>query len=380
MFGRSVKPPQPVARPPAGLGQPTQVSITDVAPCRKTLRIHVSREVVTPVRATVLAEVQREAVLPGFRKGKAPADLVARQYASRIQEESLQRVTRQVLEQAVTDHHLKPVGPFELGAVNVTETDGLSLEATVEVEPAFTLSAYKGIPLAEDSVEVSAQDVEEGLAKLQESMAQLVPGPEGGPKERKLPAIDDELAKDLGHESLEKLRAHVEAKLREQHRARAAQERDATLCEELLTRHRFEVPPGLVSHQTERLTRDFKVRLLLSGMPEEQVEVEAAKFTEQLRTSAQRHVKLSFILDRIAEQEGVTITQDELVGRLWQLAQRWKKDPTEVRKIFDERGLWPSVVSTLRQEKTMALVRSAAAVTPPVRAGSPRSHEQGGSV
>ncbi|MBI2495043.1 MAG: hypothetical protein HYW10_00510, partial [Candidatus Omnitrophica bacterium] len=110
------------------------------------------------------------------------------------------------------------------------------------------------------------------------------------------------------------------------------------------------------------LTRDFKVRLLLAGTPEEQLNEEVAKFTAQLRTSAERHVKLAFILERIATQESIAVTQDELVGRLWQLAQRWKKDPAEVRKILDAQQLWPSVASAIRQEKTITFLMSAAAI------------------
>ena len=159
------------------------------------------------------------------------------------------------------------------------------------------------------------------------------------------------------------LKEHVAAKLLEQQRAAQAQGLEAALCDELLARHPFEVPPRLVAHQTERLTRDFKVRLLLSGVPEEELDGRVTQFAEQLRTSAARHVKLGFILERIAAQESVTVTQDEPVKRLWQLAQRWKKDPAQVRQVFDAQGLWPSVVSAIRQEKTMTVLLSAASIT-----------------
>ena len=81
-----------------------------------------------------------------------------------------------------------------------------------------------------------------------------------------------------------------------------------------------------------------------------------------MRTSAERRVKLGFILDRIADDEKVDVNQEELVSRLWQMAQRWKKDPAEVRKIFDAQGLWPSVVTSIRQEKTVSLLLGAAAI------------------
>ena len=360
-------------RKPARPSEPsTKVSITETAPCQKSLRLHVGLETIAPVRTSVLAEFQRDATLPGFRKGKAPVDLIERQYAKSIQEETLQRVTRQAIEETAQAHGLKPVGPFEVKTANFSETDGLILEAMVEVEPSFELGHYQGIPLKRQPVEVTAQDLDEALAKLQGSMAKLVPAGEGRPKERQLPSLDDEFAKDLGFGNLEKLKEHVGAKLREQKHAAVSQALEAALCDELLSRHTFQVPSHLVSHQTQRLTRDFKVRLLLSGMSEEQVNQEAAKFTEQLRTSAQRHVKLGFILDRIAAAESITVTQDELVARLWQLAQRWKKDPAQVRKIFDAEGLWPSVVSAVRQEKTVALLLSAATLDEGIAEKTPK--------
>ena len=336
--------------------------ITDTAPCEKAIRLQVGHEAIAPVRAAVLEEFQRTATLPGFRKGKAPADLIARQYAEPIQRETLHRVTQQAIEETAKAHRLKPVGPFELKKADLTEQDGLLLEAVVEVEPEFALGAYKGIPLARPSVEVTAAEVENALGTLQESMARLAPSAEGT-KERQVPLLDDELAKDLGFDTLPKLSAHVEAKLREQKRAAAQQALEAALCDELVKRHAFQVPPRLVSHQAERLTRDFKARLLLAGTPEEKLEEKLGKFTEGLRTSAERHVKLAFIMDRIAAQEQVTLAQDELLSRLWQLAQRWRKDPTEVRKILDAQQLWPSVASAIRQEKTMALLLKSAVLS-----------------
>jgi FKBP-type peptidyl-prolyl cis-trans isomerase (trigger factor) len=340
-----------------------KIQITDTAPCEKSLRVTLGPDAVEPVRTEVLAEFQKAAALPGFRKGKAPAEMVRQQYAQGIEDETLQRVTRRTLEETAKAHQLKPVGPFEVSQAQFSHEGGLTLEAKVEVEPAFPLGAYKGIPLTRGSIEVSPDAVDKALAKLQDSMAQLVPAKEGGgQKERQVPVLDDELAKDLGHETLPKLRAHVEAKLREQMQAARDEALESALCGELLKRHPFQVPAKLVGHQTDRLTREFKARLLLSGMTEEQVGAEVAKFTEQLRTNAERRVKLSFVLDRIAEEEKIGVTQDELVKRLWELSHRWKKDPADVRKMFDAEGLWPSVVSSIRQEKTIAMLLSAAAV------------------
>jgi len=221
------------------------------------------------------------------------------------------------------------------------------------VEPEVALAAYRGIRLTRPDLAPRPEETEQALTALQDSMAELVPAGEGKPKEKRLPALDDEFAKDVGFENLEQLKAHVEATLRERKAPQQRQALEQTLCDELLRCHTFEVPSRLVARQTERLTRDFQVRLLLAGRSEEQVKKELVTYTEQLRTNAIRHVKLSFLLERIAEQEGLSVTQDEVVDRLWKLAKRWGKDPVEVRRLLDAQGLWPSVLSAIRQEKTI---------------------------
>ena len=372
MFRKAPRPDAPA--PAKGQGGSPAVSVTDAAPCRKSVKLHVGLETIAPIRMTVLGEVRKETTLAGYRKGKAPAEMVEKQFAKTIQDETLHRAMKQALEQATKDHALKPVGPFEVSRANFSESEGLSIEATVEVEPSFTLAGYQGITLSRPPAEVTAEDVEQALAQLRESMAQLVPSEQAdAPKVRKVPALDDELAKDLGFEGVPKLREHVEAKLREQKKAAQNHALEGALCDALLARHTFQVPASMVAHQTERLTDEFKVRLALSGTPEEKLAEETAKFTEQLRTNAERYVKLHFILDRIAEQESLEVTQDELVGKLWELAQRWRKDPAEVRKTLDAQGLWGSIASAIRQEKTVARVLSAAAISESAGATPPKS-------
>ena len=337
------------------------LTVTDHSPesCRRRLQITLAAAAIAPVREAVVKEFQKDATIAGFRKGKAPRELVERHHSEQIREELIRRLTRHSLEQAVEERRLKPVGPFEISQVTLDDK-GLALDAQVEVEPEFALGGYRKIPLKRAPLFVSPEELQKALGQLQESAAQLVPTADGQSKERRIPALDDEFAKDVGFETLEKLKAHLEAKGREQKQALQRQQLEQSLCDALLSRQPFEVPAGLVARQTERLTRDFFVRLLMSGRSEDEAKKELEGYTEGLRTSAARHVKLSFILDRIAEQEKISVAQHELVDRLWTLARQWGKDPGQVRKLLDERGLWPSVLSSIRQDKTISWLMSQA--------------------
>jgi len=336
------------------------VEVSQPAPCQQAFRITLAPEGVRPMRDVVVQEFQKEAALAGFRKGKAPRELVERHFLDQIREETLRRLTRQVFERVTAERHLKPVGPFEVTRVDFDDLKGLALEARVEVEPEFRLVDYRGIRLVKPAVAISADEIAQAMARLQESVAELVPVGEDKPKEKRLPALDDEFAKDVGFDTLAQLRAHLDAKLREQKTAEQAQALEQGLFEALLARHQFDVPPGLVTKHTARLTRDFQTRLLLTGLPDEQVTAELTKYTEHLHANAMRHVKLAFLLERIAEQEALSVTQDELVARLWNLASRWGKEPGEVRRLLDAQGLWPSVVSSIRRDKTVEFLLSVA--------------------
>lgn len=341
-----------------------EVSIKDTGPCQKSVRLFVSLERIQPVREAVLKGFQKEASIPGFRKGKAPANLIEKRYAQNIQEETMQRVMQQSLEQAAKDNDLHPIGPFEVSKADFNETKGLEVEARVEVEPTFKLSEYKKIAITRQPITIGPEDVDKGLEQLQESMAKMVPSEKPDqPKERKVPLIDDELAKDLGFEKLDKLKEHVEQKLREQKKAVQSQALESGIYEELLRRNEFGVPQRLIDNQTERLVQDFKMRLMLSKVPEEKANEEMVKYDQRLRTDAEQMVKIYFILDRIATKESISVTQDEMLAKLWELSERWRKDPAQVRKTLDEQKMWPSIVSNIRREKTVEFLLAQADIS-----------------
>ena len=269
---------------------PLSVTIDEPEPCRRTVAIRLAMAAVHPVRQEIVAQFQKDAQLPGFRKGKAPVELVEQKYGDSIREETKQRLARQVLNQVTTERKLRPVGPFAVSRLELDETKGLELDAQVEIEPEFELSTYRQIPLAKIPVAVSAQDVEQALEQLRESMAKLVPTGQGDAKEKQVPALDDELAKDIGVPTLAELREHVQAKLAEQKRRQQSQQLEQALCDELVKRHSFDVPQGLVQRQAQRLAKEFQVRLLMSGYAEEHVKEQLAHYTEQMKTNAASHV------------------------------------------------------------------------------------------
>ena len=339
-----------------------KVTAKTTAPCQQRLEIHLPPQDVTEAYDAVYAQIQREAVIPGFRKGKAPRDLLAKQHSQTAREEVLKRLIGGGIEQATQERHWHLVGRCDVSDVALDDATGLKFVAEVEVAPEIKLGAYKAITLQRPAVTVTDEDVARALAMLQERHAEMTPTGSGEQKEKQVPALDDAFAKDRGFETLEALRAKVRLDLtthRQQESRRAVEEQ---LFATLLHQSPFQVPPSLVQRQAERLKQHLTTRLLMSGLAEAQIQPELAKLEQEFGTNAERQVQIRFLLDRIAEQEHIAVSQEELVRQLWSLARRTRQDPSTLRRQLDEQGAWEGLAAEVRYEKTVDFLLKAAKI------------------
>ena len=330
-----------------------KVEAKTIAPCQHRLSVSLPPETVAGAYDDVYRDIGREAVIPGFRKGKAPRDLLQQHHAQAAREEVLKRLIGDGLDRAARERKLRLTGECRIADVQLDERAGLRFTAEVEVEPEVPLGAYKGLALRRPSAEVGDGDVAQALAALQEHRAELAPTGAGEEKTKQVPVLDDAFAKDVGFPTLEALRQRLRHDLETQRRTESRQVVEQHLYDALLLQSQFDVPPSLVAHQVERLRRNVAMRLLVNGVAEEQVKQEIAKLDQDLATNAQRQVKIRFILDRIAEAERLSVTREELVGQLWTIAQRSRQDPGALRKRLDAQGGWEALAAEVRYEKTM---------------------------
>jgi len=117
-------------------------------------------------------------------------------------------------------------------------------------------------------------------------------------KERRLPEIDDEFAKETGFETLEAMRSKLASDATEETERIMKERREDQIFKQLLELHPFDPPPVLVA---ERI-RYLLARLRIPDTPEARQEVES---------KAAEHVRLDIILDAIAEKEEISISDEE---------------------------------------------------------------------
>ncbi len=186
-------------------------------------------------------------------------------------------------------------------------------------------------------------------------------------KEKKLPLIDDELAKDFGHDSLDSLRQKVKDGIVKAKKDKAAGEQKAKLLDTLVKAHEFDIPETMLEHELHTLVVNEKHRKQPQGGQAAAGEIvpdDDEKLSEELRPKAEHNVKATILLDMIAEKEGVSVTEEELKARISLLARHLQTTPEAVINLFmtkDEslEGLRHSI----RDEKVLDLILSKAEIT-----------------
>jgi trigger factor len=217
-----------------------------------------------------------------------------------------------------------------------------------------------------DVVDITLPEVEDGQIKDDSSKGDRLKITIKEVKEKKLPEIDNELAKDFGHESLEILRGKVQEGLRKSKADGAAGKQKGQLLEKLVELHSFDIPESLLSKELEDLVANEKNSKGPAGTPEP---AEAAKdddtaLAESLKPKAIHNVKAAILLDVIADREKVAVTEDEIKTRINLLARHFQATPDAIINLFVTRdGSLENLSRTIRDEKVLDLILSKAEIT-----------------
>jgi trigger factor len=171
---------------------------------------------------------------------------------------------------------------------------------------------------------------------------------------KELPRLDDEFAKDHGEcDTLAALRARV----RQQLEAAALREADgalrATLVEQLVSAHELEVPHSMVERRTELLVEEFLDSLGPRRPPASREADLRARLHDELHTRAHQQVKAGLVLEAIARQERLTVSDDELDGQIERIVERAGKARERLRALYREPAARMRFRAQLLQERAL---------------------------
>ncbi len=178
-----------------------KVTVEDVSPVQKRMKVELPVETVSKAFADVYNEYRKTASIRGFRKGKAPNTILAREYGPQIKGDVLEKLIQQTISDAIEEAGVIMVlEPLLEDAGDLNERNPFTYSVLMDIVPEFELGEYKGLKLVKPPVEVTDEELEEQLQALRRNFGTVEPLDEDRPVQDGDIAIIDITAEVDGEE------------------------------------------------------------------------------------------------------------------------------------------------------------------------------------
>ena len=379
--------------------------------------------------------------IPGFRKGKAPFNIVERMYGDEIfYEDAFNELVPSIYEKEIEDNKLDVVSKPEINIVKMKKGEDLVFTAIVQTKPEVKLGKYKGVELKKVEYPVTDEDVEHEIAHMQEHNARTITVDdrpvkekditvidfdgyvdgkafEGGKaenheleigsgafipgfeeqiigmktgeekeikvkfpeeyfsedlagkeatfkvkvneiKEKKLPKLDDEFAKDVSEfDTLNDLKTSIREKRQAANDDRAKHETENAAVEEVAKNTEVDIPSGMIDNEIEAMIRDMEQQLAYQGINLEQylkiMNKTRKEIEDNYREQAEKNVKSRLVLEAIIKEEKIEASQEEVDEKIKEMATSYGRKEEELSK---NEALVEYLRNSVKTEKAIELI------------------------
>jgi len=174
-------------------------------------------------------------------------------------------------------------------------------------------------------------------------------------KQKNLPELNDEFAKELGEFSnIEELEKRIRENMEAERKHTAEHQAKDKLVSELVKRNDFDVPEAMVDRQIDvRLERGLRALAAQGMRPEDMKKMDLNRLRAGQRDQAVQEVKASLLLDKIADLEKIEVGDDEISQEIEALATQTKQTSEAVRARLTRDGALDRIRNRIRNEKTL---------------------------
>jgi trigger factor len=151
-------------------------------------------------------------------------------------------------------------------------------------------------------------------------------------KKKVLPGLDDEFAKDLGHNSMQELRAKVREELEREKKRLVERDNKEEIIKKLAEAHSFEIPSSMLERELRVMINRRKRLILqagssLEGFDEDKLRVEFIPL-------ATERVKAWLTLEAIGKKEGISVSDEDLDKRIEEIASGLHEKPEDIKRLY----------------------------------------------
>ncbi len=170
-------------------------------------------------------------------------------------------------------------------------------------------------------------------------------------KEKVLPELDEEFFKKYGVEDLDGLRKQVREGLEKRFKELSRTEVMNELAEKIGEQYDFPVPPSLVNKEVEKELGKYEMDLRMKGIEPREEELERKK--EEIRERVIKRYRTAYVLEKIAEKEGIEVSRSDVEARLERISERTNLPMEYVADFYTRGGFMGSLVGNILIDKTL---------------------------
>ena len=185
-------------------------------------------------------------------------------------------------------------------------------------------------------------------------------------KEKEVPALDDEFAKDVSEfDTLKDLKADLKKKITEERQKAADRAFEDALMEQVGANITADIPDAMIENQARQFLDNFKMQIAQQGIPYDQylkmTGMEESKLLADAKEPAERQVRMDLAMAAIIKAENLEATDEEVEAEFQKLADQYNMDLEMVKKYLQPEQIRDQVIS----RKAVAVVVDSATATKP---------------
>jgi trigger factor len=300
-----------------------------------------------PIRKPVLVidDARIDQAIDRMRQGKATYEASQEPTAAQDVVDADARIYGEGIEEMKTDVVLR-VAPGQVEGLPMVDlgeklaglTVGQTATLTVKVPPVHPNEAWRG---KEAKIELTIKAI----------------------RRRQLPEVNEEFAKATGYDTVPELRQALAGRMKAQLETEVHQAMRVQINQYLLDHTQVELPEGMAARFAERMLRRRFVELLQRGIPREQIEERMTELAAAVAEESKRDLKVAFVLQRIADDRGLEVSDEEINAQVAQMAHAYNRRPERLRMELEEDGSLQQVATAIIEDKAADILLKTAKIT-----------------
>ncbi len=413
-----------------------QVDIERLSPVLMEFQIMVPVDQVKSEVNAAYNKLQRTARVRGFRKGKAPRQILRQLYGPAIHADVAQRLMDTSLQKALSEQAIQPLTKPSVEPAELKPKRPFSFKARFEVRPEIEKVEWTGLSATKKSSDVSDEQIDSDIEKLRQQHAteepvegraakdgdladlalafelngeqqketidavevgagKILPFLDAGVvgmkvgdskqvegafpdshqlervrgkettftieltelKQRVLPEVDDEFAKDCEQDDLTALKADVREKIVKRIEQEVEEDLAKQLVAALCEKNPIPVPPSLVQQQAQMTARQLQHMAKMTGQS-----MDDPNLQQRVMAESEVKVRAGLLMAEIAKEKNIKVTEEDIEKGYEELAAQTGKNINKVKAEYRERQNREMLIGMILEDKVLDLMEGAAKI------------------